>query len=416
MTRDPDASTPASATPAAEPEFAQLAQTAGIATIDFENWPQPGDRPRWRELLLSVDADALAESYVVAVREVPEYRDPRIPLSEIHRIARVSFDSLLTTLKTGDAQRLIEIADEVGSSRARAQIPVASLMTAIRLDFALIWNEIVAIAAPEDADLLLRHSILVWRVVDTYARATQDSYLAEVRRQSDLAALARRALITELFQSPSPPAERRASIAAELGIPAEATLTVAVATGASVSALSAAVTQLERSGLEVFTNFRGPGLLAFFSQRGVPARVVQDALALLQEVELGLIAEVDGFAGLHDAAELAAALGGLAEPGTGRALTPARDWAKLLRRHLEERHLSIARDIAEALAKCGVAERGNLESAVRAYLRCGNVAEAATTTFCHRNTLTNRLRRFEELTGIDVTVPEQAARVVLSWA
>ncbi|WP_282824898.1 helix-turn-helix domain-containing protein [Gulosibacter sediminis] len=405
-----------SLTPVAQAEFPELAEAAGIATIDYANWPQAGDRRRWRELLGRVEAEHLAERYLVAVREVPEYRDPRIPLSEIRRIAYLSFDALLATLTAGDASQLIAIADEVGATRARAQIPMASLMTAIRLDFALIWNEIVTVSASEDADLLLRHSMLVWRVVDTYARATQESYLDEVRRQSDLAALARRALITELFQSPPPPPERCASIATELGIPPEATLTVAVATGGSVSALSTAVTHLERIGLEVFTNFSGPSLLAFFSQRGVPTKVVQDALAELREVELGLIAEVDGFAGLHDAAELASALGGLAEPGTGRALTPARDWAKLLRRHLEERRLSIADDIAAALAGCGVAERGNLESAVRAYLRCGNVAEAATETFCHRNTLTNRLNRFHELTGVDVTVPEQAARVVLSWA
>jgi DNA-binding PucR family transcriptional regulator len=44
------------------------------------------------------------------------------------------------------------------------------------------------------------------------------------------------------------------------------------------------------------------------------------------------------------------------------------------------------------------------------------VSESAAELFCHRNTLTNRLRRFADLTGIDPTVPEQSARLVVGWA
>ncbi|MPZ29194.1 MAG: hypothetical protein GEV12_23075 [Micromonosporaceae bacterium] len=51
------------------------------------------------------------------------------------------------------------------------------------------------------------------------------------------------------------------------------------------------------------------------------------------------------------------------------------------------------------------------------YAACGSVQQVATRLYCHRNTVVNRLRRFAELTGCDVTVPDQAvlAQAVLSW-
>ena len=53
--------------------------------------------------------------------------------------------------------------------------------------------------------------------------------------------------------------------------------------------------------------------------------------------------------------------------------------------------------------------------AVQTYLSTGSIAESAARLYCHRNTLMNRLRRFTELTGIDPTVPAQAARLVVAW-
>ena len=73
-------------------------------------------------------------------------------------------------------------------------------------------------------------------------------------------------------------------------------------------------------------------------------------------------------------------------------------------------------EVDAALARCGPVERARLVEAVRSYLTTGSIAQSAEQLFCHRNTLMNRLRRFTELVGIDVTIPQQAARLVVAWS
>ena len=78
--------------------------------------------------------------------------------------------------------------------------------------------------------------------------------------------------------------------------------------------------------------------------------------------------------------------------------------------------IRLAADVDAALATCGQVERERLLETARSYLATGSVAASAEALFCHRNTLMNRMRRFTALTGIDLAVPAQAARLVVAWA
>ncbi|MFE4537649.1 helix-turn-helix domain-containing protein [Streptomyces scopuliridis] len=53
---------------------------------------------------------------------------------------------------------------------------------------------------------------------------------------------------------------------------------------------------------------------------------------------------------------------------------------------------------------------------VRAYLATGGLTASAERLYCHRNTVLNRLGRFEKLTGLDITIPEQAAIALVALA
>jgi DNA-binding PucR family transcriptional regulator len=61
-------------------------------------------------------------------------------------------------------------------------------------------------------------------------------------------------------------------------------------------------------------------------------------------------------------------------------------------------------------------ERTRLIDTIRVYLRTGSVAATAAAMYCHRNTVVNRLNRFGDLTGHDVTRPDHAAAVSVALA
>ncbi|MDJ0339713.1 helix-turn-helix domain-containing protein [Cryobacterium sp. PH31-O1] len=308
------------------------------------------------------------------------------------------------------------IATDVGVSRARAGIPIESLMTAIRLDFSILWGELTAIAKDGDAGLLVRHADRVWNIVDSYASQTQSTYMAERQRMQSEASSVRQGYVAALFGETSPPAEMLSQIAGELDIDQAGAFCVAMALGEDMAGLRVVVASAAHRDGEIFTYHLGDGLVAFWPRDDRPGSAVQEAAAQISSLRLGLVEAVRGIADLRGAARRARELAQLLTPQDSQALTMTIAWARIARRRLGASGSPIAGDVEAALAQCGGAERNRLVEAVRAYLASGSIAASADTLFCHRNTLMNRLRRFADITGVDVTVPQQAARLVVAWA
>lgn len=389
--------------------------------------PQPEDRARWAEILDQVSPDLLVERFVSRVRELDDYSNPAVTWAEIRTTARVSFVALLDALKEGDSSRTVDIAAHVGITRARANVPMSSLMTAIRVDFQVLWNSILEVATDEDAQLLIRHANSVWITVDSYVRQTQDAYMAEERRMADEAGSVRRKLLAELFRQEELSPHRLEVIAEALGISKAPAFLVAAADEdeIAINALRTESNRLERASLKPFAQYRDTSLILFLEWPDQPTTAQQLAIEQLREHPIGLIERAEGLAALRHAIPLAVQLAGLASkrpagPGTDsvptRAVTPETGWTKLIHDRVHDLNLATFLDVHPRLTNCGEAERNNLLAAVRAYLATGSVSDAAEATFCHRNTLTNRLQRFRELTEIDVTVPNQAALLVVLWA
>ncbi|WP_237449895.1 helix-turn-helix domain-containing protein [Nocardiopsis alba] len=60
--------------------------------------------------------------------------------------------------------------------------------------------------------------------------------------------------------------------------------------------------------------------------------------------------------------------------------------------------------------------RARLLETLAHYTATGSVKAAAASLYCHRNTVVNRLQTFREVTGLDLTVPSQAARALVLFA
>ena len=389
-----------------------MTQKYGINTPESE---------RWNALLDGLSVERLTKCFLARVMELDDYRDGTIPASEIRRTAAASFEALIESLRPGeDSAGLVaarqDIALEVGVSRARAGLPVESLMTAIRQDFTVLWSELIALAGTMDAELMVHRAETVWEVVDSYAAQTQATYILERQRMAQEASSLRQGYVAALFGPESPPPELLSRLAGGLGVPFDSTLVVAATTAENTPSLHLVVASAARRGTDLFTHPLPDGLASFWIADDRPGSPLQEATAQVRGLQCGLVEQVRGLAGVRTAVQTARTLAELAGEQDSGALTMRNAWARLARLRLAETGAPIAPEVDTALAGCGPAERERLQEAVRSYLATGSVAESAEELFCHRNTLMNRLRRFEQLTGIDVTVPSQAARLVVAWS
>ncbi|MBG0741039.1 helix-turn-helix domain-containing protein [Paeniglutamicibacter antarcticus] len=376
---------------------------------------------RWHELLDRLLVTDLTGKFLDRVLQIPSYRQASLPTSEIRRTAVTSFAALIQSLRHGvdsagmEAERL-RIATDVGVSRARAGIPIESLMSAIRLDFSVLWSELTAHAEEADAALLVRHAETVWRVVDSYASQTQAIYMAEQQRILNEATAIRQGYVAAVFGPVNPTTEMLDRVANELGFRPDTPLDVAVAVGAEATQLRVVIAHAARRGYEIFTHPQGDALVAFWPVDERPGSAVRESAEEIRRLRCGLIENVPGLPALASSARIAGDLARLIDDRDEKALTLKRAWARIARMRLAEAGIPIAADVDTALARCGGAERERLVEAVRAYAVTGSVGAASEQLFCHRNTLMNRLRRFRELTGIDVMIPDQIARLIVAWS
>ncbi len=373
--------------------------------------PFGSDRPRWFALLQMLDLDELGSDFLARLQEMDEYGEGLVPPEELASTARASFAGLIERMRDPESTKAQAAAFAVGTSRARAGISRAALMTAIRLDYVVLWNALVAVGDEADATLLLRHADHVWQVVDEYARHAQDGYLAERALLTDERQLLERALVSELVETERPRPERTAEIASALGIPVRAHWVVLAADGTDAVALRQMIAADPRMRESLLSSYRGATLLLLVTATAWHTRA---ALQPVRASHLGALVTVEGLGDVWSGARLASELAGLpARDGRRRGFT---DWPRLVRAQLTGTHYELVLNFEAKLAECSEGERDAIEESVRAYLETGSVQAAASQMFCHRNTITNRLRRFTELTGIDVTVPTEAASVVLAWA
>lgn len=386
------------------------------ADTSLSGLPTSADHARWQELLDQLDADELVARFTEMLTEIPDYDPPPMPLSEVLRTARVTFLTLIAQLRTGEHATDGTAAAELGAARARAGLPMASLVSAIRLDFTVIWEALTRISHIDDAELIIRHTARILSTVDDYALQTQRAYVAELQRVQSEKTSVIQGHIAGLFQGSQPTGERLQAIASGLGVPVEANFTVVAAIGDDIPALRSFVTDAGRAGLTVFTRHVEDALVAFFrlEQLAEARRPAIDER--LRSLRVGMLTTRSGLRDVRNAANTASELAHFIRDDEVRTITWRSGWPRVAKNQLLAANHPVLADVQAALATCGQAERSRLVEAVTSYLRTGSIGDSAAELFCHRNTLSNRLRRFADLTGVDPLIPEQSARLVVGWA
>lgn len=389
---------------------ATLAAPAASVSVSFS--VEPG----WLELLDRLDAESLTEIFLSRITEIDGYQAPPLPRSEIRRTAVLSFIAILDGLRSGQLDDAVAIATDVGVSRARAGVSLSSLLEAVRLDFAVLWDALTAVAEVEDAQVIVRHTSMMLRIVDGYVTQTQNAYIAEAQRIREESASLRRELLESLFSALHTSPEQLNLLARELQVEVATPLLVAAAIGNDAVALHVELAELERRGCVVHTHYLDGAVIAFLP--AVTKSRTHDTMcfARLSELRIGLTTAGDGLAGLLAGARIARDLALALKPDELKAMTWDRGWARLAAHELAASGKPLMADIDAALAECSPARRERLLESVLSYLRTGSIADSSAELFCHRNTLSKNLQQFREITGIDPTIPNEAARLVVGWA
>ncbi|GAA2410528.1 hypothetical protein GCM10010191_19290 [Actinomadura vinacea] len=348
-------------------------------------------------------------------REEPAYAEmvaaPGVKLAGM----RNTLELALTRLAGGPVPDDVARATaEVGRQRAEQGFPLAALMHSFQLDLRTLWEAIIAegrrrglTADPEFLDGLL----LVWEateansveVVDAYRRTERDlaSHRVEVRGR----AFGR--LVLEGEQDPAVVADASAL----LGIPAEAPLIVVVAEGVPTKdrALDSCRNLLQSAGYPFHFGYIGDELLGVVNRGRRSSDAVHELLAPLGEWPCGT-ADVDGLADTPRGVRLArAAIRSDAAPG----LRPIRShWIGAIMSGNEELTGLMAREVLAPLLT--LRNHDILIDTLRGYLELGSIAEVAGRTYRHRNTVRTHLQTIETATGLDISIPTDAALLTMA--
>ncbi|MGZ9929145.1 helix-turn-helix domain-containing protein [Streptomyces sp. NC-S4] len=382
---------------------------------------------------IAVAADRLADR---TLAEDPAYAAllGRAELRErIHHALGQAVEGLLRTARGLPVD--LSGAREVGTLRAEQGLPLASLLRTHRRGGRLLWQSLTeAVTAHDRAALprLLPGAAALWDVLDQMTDAMTESYRRTEAAHGDRDRERRAALLDVLLDGGDGPSEPGARVladeasaaeaaAAQLGLPERGRFTVVVLAGGASGTPAPPATPAGGSGAasapRVLWRVRADGEIGLVDLGHHPLESVRELLAPLG-VRAGVGPVVTAPAGVARAHRLAA----LALRTTPESEGPR---TALLDERLPAALVGAQAELADRLRQVVLgpvlalpaADRRTLLTTLGTWLACrGSTTDAAQRLYCHRNTVSNRLRRLEQLTGRSLSDPRQVVELALAHA
>lgn len=392
----------------------------------------------------------LTDRLVEALREQePAYRtaietDAAEIWQEVHHSLRHNVGSLIQPREFRDAAH--RTSRRIAEVRAAQGLPLDAVLHAFRMGGAMVWQGLVDETArrhPDDIRLLVHIAADVWNFVDEHCGVVTDAYRQTERRLAWRRENRRRLMTAALLDGTARIAELP-DAAAVLGLPEHgryAVLAVSTARRAPHGAehppmaLPTGADPLWHPGPDAEFAIlpltpgaaAGPRAALTAAPDGTgtrPGRADGDAalaalaagLSVPAGARVGISSVVDGLAAVGDARRLAE---------TALRACPAGGGTVLLDEQLPAALVVSSPGLGTALADrvlgpldlLDPADRGVLIDTLTAWLDSdGSAQRAGARLYCHRNTVLNRLRRFEQLTGRCLTRPSDAVEVSLALA
>lgn len=366
----------------------------------------------------------LTDRLVTAIYEQEAaYRDGPVPQDQVWQGCHESLRSALLILLARPGER--EPSPQtwrLGRRRAEQGLPLDALLHAYRIGGVIVWKALVEITVEREPDVvpeLVHAATSVWNVVDHHSTVVSDAYRSLAAELTVHHHERTRALLDALLDGRADPADLGAA-AAVLDLPEDGRYAVAMLRHARPgTGRHDGPRPSGAEGTHLLWRSRADAEFAVaLLHKGVDE---EEALAGLVEalrpsgssrVGVGLV--VNGLADLGRARKLAElALRTCVEDGEIARLDE-RLPAAMVANHGDLSSALATRAFGPVLA-LDSGDRDVLLGTLAAWFDVGgSAARAGARLFCHRNTVLNRLRRFEQLTGRDLGLPRDLVELGLA--
>lgn len=367
------------------------------------------------------DLDEITTLYVSQVRTLTGYVESVIAERDVHSTAFTTLGLMFRQLggeRLEDELRAHSRA--IGRKRVRQGVPLESLLRAVRMDFRFIWQALND-RLPGETDRLSDDVVAIWEVVEAHTTSVQSGYMLELGQVKAELEQEQAFLLRRLLRGGVDDSQLHVQAAEALEIPLSGPYWVVVAHqdaaagfAAEMRAMFPAAVCLRLDGVE-FAVLTGPGAPGSGASGPGGSRVSGESVqAALTGLQVGISQSAATLSSLSEMWQLASELAEFAVPGLAATLT--QHWPSLAVRKLGSVGSSLAADALRDFADLPSSERALLVEAVEVYMGSGSASTAAKTLYCHRNTVMNRLAKFASVTGLDPTIPDDAATVKMVLA
>lgn len=356
----------------------------------------------WEQILgqLMLELDDVAEDFLEMFRERDLYPDSQVSRQDVMETAKQTFDLLVRRLRgEPDPPAAAGLIERLAARRAQQGVPLSTFLSAVRIDFRVLWLRVQRIAGEDGSVVLAANVMRLLDTIEDYVDSLREAYRAEAARIDRTYAAQRHRMILRLFSGEPITSSEMDLIASRLNMAADARYEVVAVTGDATQPMIARFETDSSVGV-----FETVSALVLFREQTVAERWRRDA-----PVVGGYVGNVAGLSAVPEAAKVALHIARHAPASPPLLATEQEVWATVAYRHIVEVFPRHAHAISESLALVAEADRARLVQIVRTYLRTGSVKTTAEELFCHRNTVINRLRAFSDATGYDPTLPLDAA-------
>ncbi|WP_418955487.1 PucR family transcriptional regulator [Streptomyces tritici] len=350
--------------------------------------------------------------------EVPYYADPVLSPPDLRQSVdtgvRFSLEAALDPGRIADVERYTR---ELGSRRAEEGRPLDEVMHAFRVAGSEVWSGIVGVVERDglgDPRHLVQVAQVVWKMNDRDAVLVADAYRQVAQGVASRHTERVRLILAAVLETRGDPAfvQDAASI---LDLPPDGRFAVAeLRATPPFGRVPDGVPEVRGMRLLRHVGAQRHLLVAHLGDRPLDALASALAAGAGPGMRVGISPVVQGLENLPRARDLA----GLALRTCRADGEVARLDARLPDGLLVSRpdlSAELALRVLRPLYGLEPADRETLIDTLGVWIETGGSAvRAARQMLCHRNTVLNRLRRFEQVTGLELSRPRDLVRLTLA--